>query len=124
MAFINAVISDSSAPYREVRRVQFGILSPDEIRRMSVTTDGGIQYPETKEAGKFKYNGLMDPRQGPPDRNSRCQTCTGNFTECPGHFGHLELAKPVFHVGFMSHIVKVLRCFCFYCSKLLIDPVS
>jgi hypothetical protein len=31
MAFINAAISDSSAPYREVKRVQFGILSPDEI---------------------------------------------------------------------------------------------
>jgi hypothetical protein len=31
MAFINACIADSSAPYREVKRVQFGILSPDEI---------------------------------------------------------------------------------------------
>jgi hypothetical protein len=31
MAFINACISDSSAPYRDVKRVQFGILSPDEI---------------------------------------------------------------------------------------------
>ena len=35
MAFINAVISDSSAPYREVRAVQFGILSPDEIVTIS-----------------------------------------------------------------------------------------
>ena len=48
----------------------------------------------------------------------------GNITECPGHFGHLELAKPVFHVGFITQIVRVLRCVCFYCSKLLIDPVS
>ena len=31
MAFINACISDSSAPYKEIKRVQFGILSPDEI---------------------------------------------------------------------------------------------
>jgi hypothetical protein len=31
MAFINACIADSSAPYRDVKRVQFGILSPDEI---------------------------------------------------------------------------------------------
>lgn len=35
MAFINACISDSSAPYREVKRVQFGILSPDEIVRLN-----------------------------------------------------------------------------------------
>jgi hypothetical protein len=31
MAFINAAIADSSAPYRDVKSVQFGILSPDEI---------------------------------------------------------------------------------------------
>ncbi len=90
---------------------------------MSVT-DGGIQYPETMEAGKPKIGGLMDPRQGVVDRLSRCQTCAGNMTECPGHFGHIELAKPVFHVGFLTYTVKVLRCFCFYCSKLLVDSVS
>ena len=90
---------------------------------MSVTDDGGIKYAETTEAGKPKLGGLLDPRQGPPDRNSRCQTCSGNITECPGHFGHLELSKPVFHVGFMQQIVRVLRCVCFNCSKLLIDPV-
>ena len=45
---------------------------------MSVTDDGGVKYPETTEAGKPKLGGLMDPRQGPPDRTSRCQTCSGN----------------------------------------------
>ena len=39
------VTSDSKAPVRQVKRVQFGILSPEEIRRMSVT-EGGIKYPE------------------------------------------------------------------------------
>ena len=65
----------------------------------------------------------MDPRQGTIDRFSRCQTCAGNMTECPGHFGHIELAKPVFHVGFYKMIIKCLRCVCFYCSKLLVDGV-
>lgn len=49
--------------------------------------------------------------------------CLGNMTECPGHFGHIELAKPVFHVGFITKIMKVLRCVCFFCSKLLVDAV-
>lgn len=44
------------------------------------------------------------------------------MVECPGHFGHLELAKPVFHIGFLNKTIKVLRCVCFYCSKLLISP--
>ena len=63
----------------------------------------------------------MDPRQGAVNRYAKCQTCAGNFEQCPGHFGHIELAKPVFHVGFMTKTLKVLRCVCFYCSRLLID---
>ncbi|KAK3699426.1 hypothetical protein QZH41_018587, partial [Actinostola sp. cb2023] len=102
-----ALVSGSPAPLRE--------------KQMSVTTDGGVKYAETMEGGRPKLNGLMDPRQGTIDRFSRCQTCAGNMTECPGHFGHIELAKPVFHVGFLSTTVKYLRCVCFYCSKLLID---
>lgn len=66
----------------------------------------------------------MDPRQGVIDRTSRCQTCAGNMTSCPGHFGHIELARPVFHIGFLTKSVKILRCVCFYCSRLLIDPVG
>ncbi|XP_012276630.1 DNA-directed RNA polymerase II subunit RPB1 [Orussus abietinus] len=113
--------SDSKAPLRTVKRVQFGILSPDEIHRMSVT-DGGIRFPETMEGGRPKLGGLMDPRQGVIDRNTRCQTCAGNMTECPGHFGHIDLAKPVFHVGFITKTIKILRCVCFFCSKMLVSP--
>ncbi|KTF81677.1 hypothetical protein cypCar_00017832 [Cyprinus carpio] len=90
------------------------------MKRMSVT-EGGIKYPETTEGGRPKLGGLMDPRQGVIERSGRCQTCAGNMTECPGHFGHIELAKPVFHVGFITKIMKVLRCVCFFCSKLLVD---
>ncbi|KAK8379225.1 hypothetical protein O3P69_019223 [Scylla paramamosain] len=108
---------DSKAPLREVKKVQFGILSPDEIRRMSVT-EGGVRYSEIYENGRPKLGGLMDPRQGCLDRHTRCTTCAGNMADCPGHFGHLELAKPVFHVGFLAKTMKVLRCVCFYCSKL------
>ena len=90
---------------------------------MSVTVPDGIRYPYTMEGGRPKLGGLMDPRQGVIDRVSKCRTCAGNMSTCPGHFGHIELAKPVFHVGYLSKIVKILRCVCYYCSRLLIDPV-
>ncbi|EYC06183.1 hypothetical protein Y032_0077g1077 [Ancylostoma ceylanicum] len=109
---------DFRAPLRQVKRVQFGILGPDEIKRMSV---GEIEFPEIYENGKPKKGGLMDPRQGVIDRRGRCMTCAGNLADCPGHFAHLELARPVFHIGFLTKILKVLRCVCFYCSKLLLD---
>lgn len=119
----NIVTNDSKAPVREPKGVQFGILNPDEIRQMSVTV-GGIQYAEIYDNGNPKQGGLMDPRQGVIDRTSRCTTCGGNLTECCGHFGHLELAEPVYHVGFIPKTIKILRCICFYCSKLLVSPTS
>jgi len=45
---------------------------------------------------KPKMGGLMDPRMGTIDRNFKCQTCGEGMSECPGHFGHIELARPVF----------------------------
>lgn len=58
--------SESSVTLRKIKRVQFGILSPDEIKRMSVTVpphSDGIMYPESTENGKPKLGGIMDPRQ-------------------------------------------------------------
>ncbi|XP_003371714.1 DNA-directed RNA polymerase II subunit RPB1 [Trichinella spiralis] len=105
----------------DVKSIQFGILSPEECRAMSVCE---ILYPEINENGKPKLGGLMDPRQGVIDRRSRCQTCAGTIADCPGHFGHLELSKPVYHVGFLPKVLKVLRCVCFYCSRLLVNKNS
>jgi len=76
------------------------------------------------EGGKPKRGGLMDPRQGVIERTLICQTCGGNLSNCPGHFGHIELEKAVFNVGFLGKIVKILHCVCYYCSRLLIDMVN
>ena len=72
---------------------------------MSVT-EGGIRFPEVMEGGRPKLGGLMDPRQGVIDRQSRCQTCAGNMTECPGHFGHMV---SIFH---NQSFYKEILCFC------------
>ncbi|KAI7903385.1 DNA-directed RNA polymerase II subunit RPB1 [Cokeromyces recurvatus] len=110
----------SSAPLRRVDAIQFGILSPEEIKAMSVAK---IEYPELYEEGtqKPKPAGLLDPRMGTIDRNYKCQTCGEGMAECPGHFGHIELAKPIYHIGFLSKVKKILECVCFHCSKLKVD---
>ncbi|OWB54506.1 hypothetical protein B5S28_g355 [[Candida] boidinii] len=73
---------------------------------------------------KPREGGLNDPRLGSTDRNFRCQTCSEDMQECPGHFGHIELAKPVFHVGFINKIKKVCECTCMNCGKLLLDEYT
>lgn len=90
---------------------------------MSVT-DGGILFAISSENGHPKLGGIMDPRQGAIDRHNRCQTCSGDINECTGHFGHIDLCQPVYHIGFFKTITKVLRCVCFYCSKMLVSSTS
>lgn len=73
------------------------------------------------ENKRLREGGLNDPRLGTIDRAFKCQTCGEDMFECPGHFGHIELAKPVFHIGFISKIKKVCECVCMHCGKLLVD---
>ncbi|KAJ3308936.1 DNA-directed RNA polymerase II subunit rpb1, partial [Blyttiomyces sp. JEL0837] len=108
----------STAPLRKVDHIQFGILSPEETKAMSVAK---IEFPEHRENDRVKPGGLLDPRMGTVDRNFKCQTCGENMTDCPGHFGHIELAKPVYHGSFLKKIKKVLECVCINCGKLLVD---
>ena len=88
----------SSAPLRSIQEIQFGLLSPEEIKSMSVA---GIQYPETMDEQNQRPRQLVlaDPRMGTIDRSVKCATCDENMSDFPGHFGHIELAAPVFHVG-------------------------
>ncbi|VAI24339.1 unnamed protein product [Triticum turgidum subsp. durum] len=80
-----------------------------------------IEHAETMEKGKPKPGGLSDPRLGTIDRRTKCETCMAGMAECPGHFGHLELAKPMFHIGFIKTVLSIMRCVCFNCSKILAD---
>lgn len=82
-----------------------------------------ILYPETMDESKTKprEQGLNDPRLGSIDRQFKCGTCSQNMQECPGHFGHIELAKPVFHPGFLKKTKKLLEMVCHNCGKVLLD---
>ena len=99
--------------------IEFGILSPDDIRGNSVVE---IEYAEVYNKGVPKQGGLSDLRLGTIERQFRCQTCQSDIISCPGHFGHINLATPLFHIGFIKTTVKILGCVCFACSRLLSEP--
>ena len=88
----------SQAPLKTVQEIQFGLFSPEEIKGMSVCH---IEYPETmdEQRQRVRERGLNDPKLGSVDRAYRCATCEEGMAECPGHFGHIELAVPVYHIG-------------------------
>jgi hypothetical protein len=73
---------------------------------------------QTYDGPRAVLGGLCDPHMGTMERDLKCLTCGGGSGECPGHFGHIELEKPVYNVGFITKTLHVLRSVCFYCSKV------
>jgi DNA-directed RNA polymerase II subunit RPB1 len=98
--------------------IQFSILSPDEIRKGSVAE---ITSRDTYVNNKPVIGGLFDPRMGVLESGLICPTDGLDYMKTPGYFGHIELAKPVYYIQYLSTILKVLKCVCFKCSKLLIS---
>jgi len=98
--------------------IQFSILSPDEIRKGSVAE---ITSRDTYINNKPVIGGLFDPRMGVLEPGLICPTDGLDYMQTPGYFGHIELARPVFYIQYLSTIQKILRCTCFKCSKLLIS---
>ena len=116
------------------------ILYPHTQKKGSVTQK--VRLPNTNEevrSGITKYErynknnlptygGVNDPRMGSFNPLIRCKTCDCTYAgsgskmdDCPGHFGHIELIRPVYHCGFIDEVAKILRCVCYHCSRLLID---
>ena len=95
-------------------------MSPEDIRNMSVVT---VETPDTYEDDGFPIEkGLMDPRLGVIDPSLVCRTCGFRGGDCQGHFGSIELARPVLHVGFGDIIHKILRSTCNECGRVLLNP--
>ncbi len=103
---------------KRISGIRFEVLSPKEIRKMSVVK---IITPETYDDDGFPIEfGLMDPRLGVIDPGLKCKTCGGKAGECPGHFGHIELAAPVIHVGYAKLIARLLNATCRECGRILL----
>jgi len=102
-----------------IEAIRFGIVSPQEIRKLSVVE---IQTADTyDEDGAVIPSGLMDNRLGVLEPGQRCRTCGNTATRCPGHFGHIELAVPIIHVEFTKNIHDFLQAFCRNCGRILLS---
>ncbi|MEM1627858.1 MAG: DNA-directed RNA polymerase subunit A' [Desulfurococcaceae archaeon] len=102
----------------KIKMIKFGVLSPDEIRKMSVTQV--ITTDVYDNDGAPIDGGVMDRRMGAIEPGETCPTCGNTRISCPGHFGHIELAKPVVHVSFARHILAYLKATCRVCGRVKI----
>ncbi len=103
----------------KMKSLEFKIFSPKMIKDMSGVK---IEQPELYDADGFPVeSGLCDPRLGVVDPGLRCRTCGGTIGQCLGHFGHLELTKPVVNPLYGKKIYTILLSICRKCSKPLVD---
>jgi DNA-directed RNA polymerase beta' subunit len=105
------VTCESNENTYNIENIEFNFFNEDEIRRMSV-----VEITETKLGGP---QSLYDLRMGPLDNNDICETCEEGY-DCPGHFGHIELAVKIPHPLRSKHILEYLSLFCKDCHRLVI----
>ncbi len=100
--------------------LKFGLLSPDTIRALARVR---VVSSDLYDADGYPVEGgVMDPRLGVIDPGLHCRTCGGGIGDCNGHFGYLELAKPVIHVLYTKTIYQILKYTCRSCNRILIIP--
>ncbi|NWR85762.1 RPA1 polymerase, partial [Furnarius figulus] len=102
--------------WRRLVGVSFGMYTADEIRKLSVKPLTNPQYLDNM--GNPAANGLYDLALGPPDSREVCATCMQNFSNCPGHFGHIELPLTVYNPLFFDKLYLLIRGSCLNCHML------
>eukprot|EP01147_Barroeca_monosierra_P009908 gene9908-2093_t len=105
--------------HRSISHIRFGAMTPHEIQRVS---DVRVYSPEMYSTSDRKAVsfGPLDRRMGAFDKTTPCTTCALDMRECVGHFGHIELELPVFHIGYLKATLTILQRICKACSRVLL----
>jgi DNA-directed RNA polymerase subunit A' len=104
--------------YKKVDNITFQVFSPKLLKKMA---SAKVVTPELYDKEGYPVDGgLMDIRLGVIDPGLKCKTCGSKLKECIGHFGYIELARPIIHISFIPLVLNLLRCTCRECAKVLI----
>ena len=104
--------------HKKIASISFGLFSPKQI---TDSASAKVVTPELYDREGYPVDGgLMDLRLGVIDPGLRCKTCGQELKECPGHFGYIELARPVVHIKFVRQILDLLKSTCKSCGHVLI----
>ncbi len=110
---------DEQFVHKRIAAISFSLFSPKMIKKMAAAK---VVTPELYDREGYPVDGgLMDTRLGVIDPGLRCKTDGLKLKECLGHFGYIELARPVIHVKFVPLMLNLLRSTCKECGKILIQ---
>jgi DNA-directed RNA polymerase III subunit RPC1 len=118
---IKEFVSEKSDQVKKLSKIEFSVLSAQDAKKLSHAEIASKQLYIPNTASP-QPAGPLDPRLGSVQKKSICSTCAKSLQDCSGHFGHVSLIAPVFHVGFVKHIQVILQIICKTCSRVLLDP--
>jgi DNA-directed RNA polymerase subunit A' len=104
--------------HKKISSIQFGLLSPKLIKKMAAAK---VVTPELYDREGYPVEGgLMDTRLGVIDPGLVCKTDGLKLKETLGHFGYIELGRPVVHISYVKAVHAFLQTTCIDCSRLLL----
>ena len=99
---------------KEISSIQFGVFSNEEILKMSVAEIN-------KSKLSTEHSCVYDIRLGTLDNSVKCETCNSYPKDCPGHYGHIKLNKPIIHPLFYKQVTTLINCFCIKCYRFVLS---
>ena len=108
------MFNNQSTEIADISKISFGVLSPEEIQKMSCCNVTAVKVSDKGENIYSKFMGTIE-------NGESCKTCDKDVWECPGHFGHFSLEHPVVNPIFINDVTNVLRCICFECYGFVLS---
>lgn len=111
----------SNAEVRTIKAIQFGVISPEFIKNISVTQQ--MEFAGREISKGINHDMCYDPATGQPNLGAINDPRMGNTNdpEHPGYSGHIELIRPVYHIGFLKIVIDILRSVSYFTSELLVN---
>ncbi|KAL2218370.1 putative DNA-directed RNA polymerase III largest subunit [Thermoascus aurantiacus ATCC 26904] len=103
-----------------IKELKFGVLSNDDIVSQAVVEVSDRKLFDLERERAVVPNGPLDARMGISNKTGTCETCGGALQVCNGHFGHVRLVLPAFHVGYFKRTIGILQMICKDCSRILL----
>lgn len=95
-----------------IDQIKFGVLSGQDIVSQATVEVSDRKLFDLDNERAVAKHGPLDMRMGISSKDKKCGTCGGSLNECNGHFGHVRLALPAFHVGYFKRIINILQEIC------------
>ncbi|KAK0709400.1 RNA polymerase-like protein [Lasiosphaeria miniovina] len=109
---------------KRFKALKFGIQSNQDIVSQGVLEVSDHLLYDVENGRRTYPHGPLDPRLGTSSKTGTCSTCSQPLQNCPGHFGHVRLPLPVFHIGYLKYIQATLQNICKDCSRVLLEETE